>query len=224
MSVALGLQPVIDGTLRAQVVQQIIDMVTGGRFAPGQKLTETSLATELGVSRAPLREAIRELIDKGILISQPYKGLHVRPISSKDLEELYSMRTALEKFAFTLTWPNRTRAAQDDLEHRYAQLISVQQTGDQARAIEFEIDFHSWVYDHAHHDLLRRHWMRLAALVRIYMAVHHNVHGSHGEFGAMTKRYKQLALGDSLDDVHLHIDEHMKQGLESVLRVIQAQT
>ena len=216
------MSPAFDGTLRAQVGQQIIDMVTGGRFAPGQKLTETSLAKELGVSRAPLREAIRELIDKGILISRPYKGLYVRPISSKDLEELYSMRTALEKFAFTLAWPNRDQPALDDLERRYERLISVQKTGDQARSIELEIDFHSWVYDHANHDLLRRHWMRLAALVRIYMAVHHNLHGSHGEFKTMTTRYKELAFGDSLEAVQSHIDEHMKQGLESVLKVIQA--
>lgn len=59
MSAALGLQPVIDGTLRAQVAQQIIDKVTRGRFPSGQKLTETSLVTQLGVSRAPLREALR---------------------------------------------------------------------------------------------------------------------------------------------------------------------
>lgn len=224
MSAALGLQPVVDGTLRAQVASQIIDMVTGGRFAPGQKLTETSLATELGVSRAPLREAIRELVDKGILISQPYKGLYVRPINGKDLEELYSMRTALEKFAFTLAWPNRTQAALDDLEARYKRLISVQRTGDQARTIELEIDFHSWVYDHANHDLLRRHWLRLATLVQIYMAVHHNLHGSHGEFRAMTTRYKELAVGGSLDAIQSHIDQHMKQGLDSVLKVIQAKT
>ena len=66
MKAATDLQPVIDGTLRAQVACQIVDMVTGGHFQPGQKLTETVLATQLGVSRAPLREAIRELIDKGI--------------------------------------------------------------------------------------------------------------------------------------------------------------
>lgn len=95
MTNALGLQHVVDGTLRAQVNRQIIDMITGGQFDPGQKLTAASLATELGVSRAPLREAIRELIDKGLLVSRPNSGLYVRSISQKDLEELYSMRTAL---------------------------------------------------------------------------------------------------------------------------------
>ncbi|MGB7243424.1 MAG: GntR family transcriptional regulator [Sulfitobacter sp.] len=222
MNATLGLRQVVDGTLRAQVARQIIDMVTGGRFEPGQKLTETSLATELGVSRAPLREAIRELIDKGILVSRPYKGLYVRAIDRKDLEELYSMRTALEKFAFTLAWPNRDTSAIDDLKARYQRLTSIQETGDQARTIEFEIDFHSWVYDHADHDLLRRHWTRLATLVRIYMAAHHNLHGSHGEFKEMSMRYKDLAIGDSLADVHAHIDEHMKQGLDAVLKAIQS--
>lgn len=97
----------------------------------------------------------------------------------------------------------------------------MQQTGDQARTIELEIDFHSWVYDHADHDQLRRHWTRLAVLVQIYMAAHHSLHGSHGEFKEIKSRYKDLAMGNSLTDVHSHIDDHMKQGLESVLKAIQ---
>jgi DNA-binding GntR family transcriptional regulator len=216
-----GLQPVVDGTLRAQVAQQIVDMVTGGQFKPGQKLTETSLATQLGVSRAPLREAIRELIDKGILVSRPYKGLYVRPVGHKDLEELYTMRSALEKFAFSLAWPNRNDAAMADLDARYQRLIDVQQTGDQPRTIGLEIEFHSWVYELAGHDLLYRHWMRLAALVQIYMALHHNLHGSHGEFSDMTTRYREMAKGDSLTEIQAHIDDHMKQGLDAVLTALQ---
>ena len=131
------------------------------------------------------------------------------------------MRIALEKFAFTLAWPIRYADAIVDLEGRYKRLLDAQKTGGQAHTIEMEIDFYSWVYDHANHDLLRRHWARLAALVRIYMAVHHNLHGSHGEFREMTKLYKDLAKGDSLENVHLHIGAHMKQGLDSVLKALQ---
>lgn len=214
------LQPVEDSTLRAQVAGQIIRMVTGGHFAAGQKLTETELATQLKVSRAPLREAIRELVNKGILVSHPYKGLQVRSISRKDLEELYSMRSSLEKFAFSLAWPIRTTATLEDLIERYERLIAVQETGDQARTIELELTFHSWVYEMSDHQILLDHWRRLSVLVQIYMSLHHSVHGSHGEFRAMTTRYMELAEGNSLTHMLEHIDDHMKQGLTSVLHTL----
>ena len=214
------LTPVEDRTLRAQVSRQIMDMVTGGHFTPGQKLTETDLANRLRVSRAPLREAIRELVNDGVLMSQPYKGLQVRPISRKDVEELYSMRTALEKFAFSLAWPHRNKEALSDLKQRHDALLKIQKSGDQARTIEHEIRFHSWVYEVSEHSLLLEHWKRLATLVRIYMALHHNLHGSHGEYRAMSTQYMQLAHADDLSDMLVHIDEHMKQGLQSVQRAL----
>lgn len=214
------LQPVEDRTLRAQVCKQILTMVTSGQYSPGEKLTENSLASQLAVSRAPLREALRELVDKGILISQPYKGLYVRSVSERDLNELYSMRTALEKFAFTLAWPLRTDEALADLRNRYERLQSIHKSSDQALEIEYEISFHSWVYELTDHSILISHWQRLIPLVQIYLSIHHKQHGSQGKFGHMTTQYLKAASGDSIEEMMIHIDEHMKQGLSSVMKEV----
>ena len=217
---ASELQPVEDRTLRAQVKRQFLDQILAGRFQPGEKLVETALSTQLRVSRAPLREALRELVDQGILVSEPYKGFRVRPVSERDLKELYSMRTGLEKFAFTLVWPNRTEESLGNLDARYEGLMSIRSNGDQAEAIEREIAFHAWVYEATGNNLLIDHWSRLAQLVRIYMSLHHNLHGFHGVFGEMTTIYRDLANGDDLDAMLAHIDEHMMQGFDSVLRAL----
>lgn len=214
------LQPIEDRTLRAQVKRQFLDQILAGHFRPGEKLVETTLSTQLRVSRAPLREALRELVDQGILISEPYKGFRVRPVSERDLRELYSMRTGLERFAFTLAWPNRSDEGLMDLNERYEGLMSIRSNGDQAEAIEREIAFHGWVYEATENRLLIDHWNRLAQLVRIYMSLHHNVHGFHGVFGEMTTTYRDLAAGNDLDAMLAHIDEHMMQGFDSVLRAI----
>ena len=217
---ASELQPVEDRTLRAQVKRQFLDQILAGRFQPGEKLVETALSTQLRVSRAPLREALRELVDQGILVSEPYKGFRVRPVSERDLKELYSMRTGLEKFAFTLVWPNRTEESLGNLDARYEGLMSIRSNGDQAEAIEREIAFHAWVYEATGNNLLIDHWSRLAQLVRIYMSLHHNLHGFHGVFGEMTTIYRDLANGDDLEAMLAHIDEHMMQGFDSVLRAL----
>lgn len=211
------LKPVEDRTLRAQITRQILDMVTSGNYLPGEKLTENALAEQLQVSRAPLREALRELVDRGVLVSQPYKGLRVRPVSGTDLKELYSLRTELEQFAFRLAWNNRSEDAVADLEARYDRLIAAQPTGDQARTINRELSFHSWVYELSGHSLLLSHWYRLTPLVQIYMVLHFRAHGSHGQFRHMTTEYLQLAKGEDLDQMLSHIAEHMQQGLLAVL-------
>lgn len=217
---ARHLQPVQDRTLRAQIAEQLNAMVTNGVFSPGERLTEQALARELGVSRAPLREAIRALVDQGLLVSQPYKGLFVRPISATDLHELFTMRIALEQFAFRLCWDRRTPAAHADLGARYDALTAAQAGDDQAATIRLEIRFHSWVYELGEHSLLIAHWERLKPLLQIYMSLHHEMHGSHGQFRHMTREYLALARGDDLDAMLRHIDAHMRQGLDSVMRVL----
>lgn len=211
------LKPIEDRTLRAQVRRQILDQVLAGHFKPGEKLTEIALSSQLQVSRAPLREALRELTDQGIIVSEPYKGFRVRPVSERDLKELYALRTALEKFAFTTVWPIRTAETLADLDDRYQKLMAVRAAGGQAEAIEREIAFHSWVYETSDNLLLLDHWSRLAQVVRIYMSLHHNVHGSHGEFREMTTIYRDLAHADSLESMLSHIDEHMMQGFGAVI-------
>ncbi len=215
---SIELKPVEDRTLRAQIKRQILDQVLGGHLEPGTRLIETTLSTQLQVSRAPLREALRELVDQGILVSEPYKGFRVRPVSERDLTELYSMRTALEKFAFSLAWSKRSDETLADLDMRYENLKSVRSTSDQAKAIEREIAFHGWVYELTDHRLLQSHWTRLSQLVRIYMSLHHNLHGSNGVFGKTTTEYRDLANGESLDAMLSHIEIHMAQGFDSVLK------
>jgi DNA-binding GntR family transcriptional regulator len=214
------LHPVRDNTLRAQIVAQLHGMVTSGRYAPGERLTESALATELGVSRAPLREAIRELADRGILVSQPYRGLFVRPVSETDLRELYSMRTALEQFAFKLAWDLRTPSALSDLRERFETLIASQTGDDQSSTIEREVRFHSWVYELSGHHLLLSHWNRLVPLVQIYLSLHQKMHGSQGQFRHMSAEYVAVASGDSLEDMLEHIEDHMRQGLVTVIAAV----
>ncbi len=211
------LNPVRDNTLRAQIAAQLHAMVTSGRYAPGERLTEGALAEELRVSRAPLREAVRELVDRGILVSQPYRGLFVRPVSEADLRELYSMRTALEQFAFRLAWDLRSAEALAELERRFDALMASLGAGEQSAAIQRETAFHSWVYELTGHKLLLSHWERLVPLVQIYMTLHQKTHGSHGEYRHMSKLYVEFALGDSLAAMLEHIEDHMRQGLNTVI-------
>lgn len=212
----VGLRPVDDQTRRGQIVRRLRDLIVSGAVLPGQRLTETELAAQLGVSRAPLREAIRELVDSGLLVSVPYKGLSVRSVTRRDLEELYSLRTVLEQFAFRQCWDRRDDAACDDLKRRNTDLARVVTAGeDPILAIELELKLHAWCFELAGHRLLRESWERMKPNLQFYFTLHQKAHGRTGPLREAHDVYVRCACGDDLDAMLAHLEAHMRQGLET---------
>ena len=208
--------------LSKQVRDMLRDLITTGDLSPGVRLTETVLAQQLKVSRGPLREAILQLTEEGLLIKEPYKGLRVRSISVRELEELYSMRTTLEQFAFEEVWNKRTDTALADLRRRYTALEQSRHTKDFSAAVDGEMMFHSWVYELSDHGLLQDHWRKLVPLVRIYMSIHNRQHGVCGVFMDANDTYLNLARGDDLTPMLAHIKDHMQKGMEEVYASLEA--
>ena len=88
--------------LRDVVFQTLRKAIITGRFSPGERLMEISLANELGVSRTPVREAIRKLELEGLVVMVPRKGARVAGITEDTLQDVMEIRTALEEFAVIL--------------------------------------------------------------------------------------------------------------------------
>jgi DNA-binding GntR family transcriptional regulator len=86
-------------TLNEKAYQHIRDRLTGGKLTPGERLVTRNLAEEIGISLAPVREAISRLASEGLVEHVPGAGAFVREISRQDLEELYTLRDAIESCA-----------------------------------------------------------------------------------------------------------------------------
>jgi DNA-binding GntR family transcriptional regulator len=222
MTALSNLQPIDDQTRRGQIVRKLRDLIVGGKVSPGERLTETDLATRLGVSRAPLREAIRELVDSGLVISIPYKGLSVRSITRRDLKELYSLRTVLEQFAFREGWDKRTEAACNDLRQRNENLKRVIEDGtNPILAIEKEMILHSWCYELSDHTLLQQAWERMKPNLQFYFTLHQKAHGRKGPLREAHDIYVESACGEDLEAMLRHLEDHMRQGLVTTEGVIE---
>lgn len=221
MSALAGLDRLDDQTRRGQIVRRLRDLIISGRVEPGARLTEQDLAAQLGVSRAPLREAVRDLVESGLVVSAPYKGLFVRSASRRDLEELYSLRTALEQFAFRLAWPRREGLALAELDRRKRALDDAVDAGvDPVGAIEAELALHGWIYELADHRLLMQSWERIRPNLQFYFVLHQRAHGRSGPLRDAHDAYVALAGGDGLDAMLAHLESHMRQGLERTLLAI----
>jgi DNA-binding GntR family transcriptional regulator len=95
------------------LTKSLIDHLRGkiirGELAPGERINEAQIASDLGVSRSPLREALRVLENERLVASIPRKGSSVTDVSAKDLDEIYQMREMIECYALELLVRKSTR-------------------------------------------------------------------------------------------------------------------
>jgi DNA-binding GntR family transcriptional regulator len=86
-------------TLVDRVVESLVSQAARGVILPGDRIVESDLARKLGVSRVPVREALRLLESGGIVVNEPYKGIRLRPVTNRRVRDLVEARTALETSA-----------------------------------------------------------------------------------------------------------------------------
>jgi len=126
------------------VAERIEAAIVGGTLEPGVRLSEQALAASLGVSRGPLREAIRRLEGRKLLIRTPNIGVRVAALTLQDLNQMLQIREVLEGLACRLAAENMTDseiAAQQELLARHAKQKSVREgKGSYPESMEF--DFH----------------------------------------------------------------------------------
>ena len=92
----LGLRPIVADSLSERVADQIVEAIGSSRLLPGQRLYEVEIATQLSVSRIPVREALLVLQSQGLLRASPRRGTHVIELDEAWAREVYETRTALE--------------------------------------------------------------------------------------------------------------------------------
>src|SRR6266404_7808108 len=96
MSLPVGLPALADSDLVGQVARILTQAILEGRLPPGAKVVEAGIARELGISRAPVREAARLLESQGLLVASPRRGFFVRKFAADDIDDIYDLRLCVE--------------------------------------------------------------------------------------------------------------------------------
>lgn len=209
-------------TFREHIVERLRAAILSGELAPGTALVETALAARFSVSRAPLREALRQLIEEGLVVTVPYTGTRVVELSVQDVREIYSMRITLERFAFEEAWPKRDAAFARELKRRKAALTALIDKHDDLACIDAELELHGLVYEASGHRLLQQMWAGLRGRLQLYWAAHHRAHGMRGPKRNGHDSYVAAALGDDLDAMRAEIEHHMRRGAMQTERFLLA--
>jgi DNA-binding GntR family transcriptional regulator len=124
------------------VSDQLRDEILDGRLAAGSRLGEAELAERFGVSRGPIRDALRDLARSGLALELPRRGTFVSSLTERDLEEVYELRRAIEETAVRLAIPKLADADVAEMHATLAEAEVAYQQGDLTAAWEADMAFH----------------------------------------------------------------------------------
>lgn len=168
---AAALHAVDTRPLRQQIADALMQAILDGDIRPGEALVEMDIAQRLGVSRAPVREALQMLAHTSLVEATPYRGTTVRPLTRTDVEEVYSLRTVHETFALRRAMALDPLGTAAELRAVCDAMVADARSQDWARLAERDQRFHEVIIERACHALLLQAWRDIHLRVRQIMAL-----------------------------------------------------
>lgn len=155
--------------MRCRVAKALRDAIVDGRLLPGDRLVEAEMSERLQVSRGPIREALRQLEQEGLVVSHPYRGAEVLGLSQQELEEvLVPIRLTLERFAFRHALPILTDEDVDALVALTDLMKEAVHRGDLDGVTEADVRFHRLVVAKSGQVHCEQIWQTIEPRVRVH--------------------------------------------------------
>jgi DNA-binding GntR family transcriptional regulator len=140
--------------LREVVFEALRQAIISGELKPGERLMEVQLAEEMGVSRTPVREAIRKLELEGLVVMIPRKGAYVAGLSLKDAADVFEIRESLEGLAAALAAERITDEEIEILERILKEITKAAEKGDVEAIIKKDAEFHQILFNATRNERL----------------------------------------------------------------------
>ena len=152
--------------LSRRIVDQLKRVIIAGELQPGDRVLETDLAEQLGVSRGPVREAFRQLEQEGLLVSYPHRGTFVATVPDDEIDEVYALRAHLEAYAARRVVAEHREQAVETLGGIVLQMEAAAQARDLASLADLDLQFHDTLLSLSGYQGLHRIWRSMDGLVR----------------------------------------------------------
>ncbi len=211
--------------LRETVCEALRDAIRRGILEPGERLMEVQLAEELGISRTPVREAIRKLEQEGYVIMLPRRGTYVSDVSVKDVKEIFEIRSALESLAAELA---TLRIEPDELDKLRALLTEIEgqieRKAGMDKIVATDVKFHGLLYQVSRNErlvaIISNLMEQLARFRTLSMSYPGRLQETLAEHRAMVEA---IAAGDE-DAARNAAERHMEQAEETLLKAMRKHT
>ena len=209
-----------------KLISDIRNEVSSGILKPGDQLEVTALAERFGVSRTPIREAIRTLVESGVLETRPRKGSFVRVLSAKQLLDLFQVAAELEGMACRLAALSLTKENVEAIERGLAKCTQAAEAQNNAEYAMANLDFHTAIHNASGNDWLIEQLRQLQINLNSYRTMPYKI---RGRLNKSTDEHKiicdAILSGDGEHACNLMRDHMMLQGkrLPSIIATLEQQ-
>lgn len=211
----LPLRDVVFNTLRQAIIT--------GEFAPGERLMEIVLAERLGVSRTPVREAIRKLELEGLVVMVPRKGAEVARITEDSLKEVLEVRCALEVLAVGLACQRITDEGRERLKKAHEEFVKSVQRGDTLEIANSDEAFHECIFELTNNKRLLQIITNLKEQMYRYRMEYVKDVGYHSDLISEHEKMLQAILNGDIETAEEIMRNHIHNQEEIILKNIHEQ-
>ncbi len=141
-------------SLRELALEHLRSSIVDGTLKMGQVLSERSISDELGVSKSPVREALAQLRDEGLVSIEPQKGARVFTLSEHEVQQICDFRQAIEVAAFELALARNQKALSKDMGAVVKGMAAAKKSGDETEYLALDTLFHQLIFKHCGNDYL----------------------------------------------------------------------
>jgi DNA-binding GntR family transcriptional regulator len=199
-----------------QVADHIVASIAKGEMHPGQRLLEVDLCEKLGVSRIPLREALRILQAQGVVRTVPNRGSFVNELGFEETAEILEIRISIERIALRRILKHVTEDAHIvlSLEERMEGLRRAARVQDQLTYCQADLAFHQCIVDHSGSPLLQATWHSLARGVLFFLMQERNVKFDYREQLRDHQRLVDMISACDANGLEVEIERHIGKNLD----------
>lgn len=215
MNAYLPLRDVVFNTLREAILK--------GELKPGERLMELQLAAKLGVSRTPIREAIRMLEQEGLAVTVPRKGAEVAKMTEKDMEDVLQIREALDELAVSIACEQITREEIEELKETMREFEESAKTRDVRKIAGADVKFHDIIYQATRNPKLVNMLSNLREQMYRYRVEYLK---DEKNYPMLVREHSQIVAGLSeknKDKVTAAMHQHVRNQVMAVKEIIREQ-
>ena len=147
-------------SLRELALEHLRANIVDGTLKMGQTLSERGISEDLGVSKSPVREALAQLRDEGLVSIEPQKGARVFTLSEVEVAQICDFRQAIETAAFELALKRSASGLASDMGQLVDEMRTSRLAGNERRYLELDTQFHHLIFEHAGNDYLTASYTR----------------------------------------------------------------
>jgi len=197
------------GQVKLNVYGILRDAIVSGQYPPGARLNESQLARELNISRIPIREALMQLQEHGLVMNHERRGMFVTELSEEDVQRINSLRIVLEAEALRLCRKRMTQATAAHLT-RLVEAMETWEETSEVDAAAVDLEFHRTIWNAAGNDQLAKTLDSLSTVLFAHTALENVSHDTMAWRLNHHRALLDIVLGASDTPAEVAVIDHLK--------------